>query len=62
MNDTEDAQLVVMIRTLDSWFLLDPEVTYTAVTAWLESVNVHAEHDPNEVNESDVKRALGLSE
>ena len=60
-SDIEDAQLVVMIRTLDSWFLLDPEVTYSAVTAWLESINVHVAIDANEVTEADIKRSLGLS-
>lgn len=61
-SDIEDAQSVVMIRTMDSWFLLDPQVTYDAVTAWLESINVHGATDANEVTEADVKHALGLPE
>lgn len=37
-EEIEDAQVSVMIRTLDSWLLLAPELTRDAVVAWLESV------------------------
>lgn len=37
-EDIETAQMDVMLRTLDGWFLLTPELTHDAVVAWLESV------------------------
>lgn len=40
MSEEEiNAALVsVMIRTLDSWFIMSPELTHDAVAAWLESI------------------------
>lgn len=37
-EEIEIAQMDVMLRTLDGWFLLTPQLTHDAVLAWLESV------------------------
>jgi len=39
-EDTDEAQVHVMICTLDAWFLLAPALTHDAVVAWLESIEV----------------------
>lgn len=38
-EEIENAQMNVMIRSLDAWFLFNPVLTRDAVTIWLESLS-----------------------
>lgn len=55
MNDEEIEQALidVMMRTLDGWLLLNPEITHNAVVEWLESVEQHSEQIEDLVLEGD---------
>jgi hypothetical protein len=44
-QEEDDAAVRVMVRTMDAWFLLNPQLTRDAVVAWLESVEVPADPD-----------------
>jgi len=45
IEEEDNAQVAVMIRTLDAWFLLNPTLTRDAVVAWLESVEAETPTD-----------------
>lgn len=41
-EETKSALIDVMVRTLDGWLLLHPQLTHDAVVEWLESIQIHA--------------------
>lgn len=53
-SDIEDAQAVVMLRILDSLFMLNPQLTHNTVVAWLESIHAHAETESDVLDDNEI--------
>lgn len=38
-EEVDNATVAIIVRTLDSWYLMSPELVHDAVMAWLDSLS-----------------------